>query len=233
MDPLHTLQQRLAATERRVRQLTGALVIIIATTAIAATNQPQIVRTRGVIIVDDAGRERIILGAPMLNATTDKKLASTIGMAVLDTSGRLNVAVGTNNPVMASAQQTTNRISASAGLNIYDLRTGVERGGMGVMADGRANICLDYSRKLKEAACLSVAPEDKYAAVILNGGPDEKDFDRATMWVDSDGGAVLKAFGGLNNKSGVYIRAGGAKGMPSIIPFDTAGKALPDLLRRP
>lgn len=232
MDSLGALQRRLEVTERRVRRLSALTVVLFAAIALGATNQQQVLRARGLIIVDDAGRERIVLGAPMANATTDSKLATTIGIAVLDSLGKLNVAVGTNNPVMVSAQQRTNRIASSSGLNIYDLRTGVERGGIGVMSDGRANMCLDYSQKLKEAACLSVGANDQHAAVILNGGPNEKDYDRAVMWVDADGMAVLKAFGGYDNKGGVSIRAGG-KGPASIIPYDSTGKALADILRRP
>ena len=71
---------------------------------------------------------------------------------------------------------------------------------------------------------MAVAPDDQYAAVILNGTPSEPQFDRVTMDVGADGAGSIKAFGGGANNGGVMIRAG--KGPPSVTMYDTPGKAL-------
>ena len=149
---------------------------------------------------------------------------------MLDSAGRLHVALGADNPLVLASGQTGTRIASSAGLTIYDPRNGQERGGMGAFVDGRANVCLDYATKSKEAACLAVAPNDQYAAVILNGTPSEPQFDRVTMYVGADGAGSIKAFGGGANNGGVMIRAG--KGPPSVTMYDTTGKALGTLTPR-
>ena len=92
---------------------------------------------------------------------------------------------------------------------------------MSAYRDGRANLCLDYDATQKEAACLSVAPGDEYAAVILNGLPGEPQYDRVVMFVGEDGHGSIKVFGGGENNGGVLLRAG--QGMPSITVYDTTG----------
>jgi hypothetical protein len=74
-----------------------------------------------------------------------------------------------------------------------------------------------------------VAPGDQYAAVVLNGTPNEEAFDRVTMVVGADGVGVVKAFGGGPHPTGVLIKAGG--GPASITTFDSAGTAIRDLAR--
>jgi hypothetical protein len=228
MSEVERLRRRLEATERRVRIL-GAVAVLLGSTALvgALRSQPEVLRARGLVITDASGRERIVLGAPMREATADAKLAQTVGLAVLDSVGRLHVSVGANNPLILAGGRTGTRIAADAGLTFYDPRTGSERGGMGALSDGRANVCIDYGTKAKEAACMSVAPGDRYAAVILNGTPSEPQFDRVTMYVGADGAGSLKAFGGGANNGGVMIRAG--KGPASITVYDTTGKPIGDI----
>ncbi|HYV98476.1 MAG TPA: hypothetical protein VE967_13525 [Gemmatimonadaceae bacterium] len=231
MHTIQTLERRLATAERRLRALALFVVVLVAAIAIgAARPQADVVKTRGLVILDAAGRERIVLGAPMSNASADTKLAQTIGVAVLDSLGRMNVALGTNNPLVVAPNTMGQRISVAAGLNIYDPRTGVERGGMGAFADGRANMCLDWAAKPKEAGCLTLAPNDQYAAFILQGGPNEKDFDRVAMYLDATGIGALKAFGGFANRNGILMQAG--KGALSVALYDSAGKEVGDLAKR-
>lgn len=112
---------------------------------------------------------------------------------------------------------------------MHDPRNGKERGGMGAFADGRATVCLDYSAGAKEAACMSVAPGDEYAAVILNGLPGEPQFDRVTMFVGRNGAGSIKAFGGGANNGGVMIRSG--SGQPQLLAIDSTGKLIGDVLK--
>jgi hypothetical protein len=231
MNEIDLLRQRVTALERRLRW-TGLLIIIIILAAgvVGAMNmQNEILHVRGIVVTDASGRERIILGAPMGEASKNERLGETTGLAVLDTLGRLHVSVGTNNPLVLADGRKGRRVSTSVGLTIYDPRDGKERGGIGAFADGRANICLDYGNATKEAACIAVAPDDQYAAVILNGTPREKDYDRVTMFVGADGGGSMKVMGGNENRGGVMIRAG--NGPPRITVYDTTGVVSKDLLR--
>jgi hypothetical protein len=228
MREVEHLRRRLEVTERRVRIL-GAVAVVLGTTILmgALRSQPDVLRARGVVITDASGRERIVLGAPMREATADAKLAQTVGLAVLDSVGRLHVVVGANKPLVLAGGQLASRVATEAGLTFYDPRNGSERGGIGAFSDGRANVCIDYGTKSKEAAYMSVAPGDQYAAVILNGTPSEPQFDRVTMYVGADGAGSLKAFGGGANNGGVMIRAG--KGPATITVYDTTGTAISDI----
>ncbi|MCU0633599.1 MAG: hypothetical protein MUE41_01895 [Gemmatimonadaceae bacterium] len=232
MDSTERLSQRLAVLERRVR-LVGALSLVLgATLLFGAFRQPSdVVRARGLVITDAAGRERIVLGAPMANASRDAKLAEAVGLAVLDSLGRMHVAVGANNPLVLPGGETGARVGMSAGLTIYDPRNGGERGGMAAFADGRTNACLDYGGASKEAICMIVAPDDQYSAIMLNGTPKERDFDRIGMFLGADGQGVIKVYGGGANRGGVELRAG--QGPVSIPVYDSTQTAIADLARRP
>jgi hypothetical protein len=232
MSEMELLRRRLEVTERRVRWLSALAALLVVVVLIGAMrSQAEVLRARGLVITDADGRERILLGAPLSEASADEKLAQTVGVAVLDSLGRLHVSVGANNPLVYADGRIGTRIAGDAGVTIYDPRNGGERGGFGALADGRANLCLDYGTMPKEAACISVAPGDQYAAVILNGTPNEEEFDRVTMYVGADGTGALKAFGGGEYRSGVMISAG--KGPASITVYDTTGTAVGDIARRP
>lgn len=233
MSEVEMLQRRLRRTERRVRWLMAFCLVLGTALLIGAAQANRanhdVLTARGLVITDAAGNERIVIGAPMGNASSNAQLADGVGIAVLDSSRRLHVAVGANNPLVLEDGTVGTRIAMSAGLTIYDPRDGRERGGMGAFADGRANICLDYGTATKEAACLAVAPNDDYAAVILNGTPEEEVFDRAVMFVGADGGGSIKVFGGRENRGGIMMRAG--KGPASVTVYDSSGVAVGDLVR--
>jgi len=230
MSEVQQLQRQVAELRRTVRLVTTLAVLVTGGFVVSAfAPQDSVIRARGLIITDEAGRDRVVLGAPMAAATKDTKLAEAIGIAVLDSLGRMSVALGTQNPLVLEDGSTGTRIAASAGLTIYDPRDGKERGGMGAFEDGRANMCLDYGERQKEAVCLSVAPADQYAAVLLNGTPGEPQSDRVVMYVGADGSGSIKVFGGGENNGGVMMRAG--NGAPKILVFDTTGTPIGDLVQ--
>ena len=165
----------------------------------------------------------------MAAVTGDDRLVESVGLAVLDSAGRMNVAVGAGNPLVRADGSTGSRIAHGAGLTIYDPRDGKERGGMSAFDNGRANLCLDYDGGQKEAVCLTVAPGDQHAAVLLNGVPGEPQYDRVAMFVGADGRGSIKAFAGGNDNSGVMIRAGG--GPPRITVHDSTGLPASEVLR--
>jgi hypothetical protein len=232
MSEVDVLTRRLAAMERQVRVLSVVGVLLGAITLVAAVRpKADVLRAKGLVITDAAGRERIVLGAPMSSVTPNATLAGSVGLAVLDSVGRLHVAVGANNPLVLASGRTGKRIAGNAGLTVYDPRNGQERGGMSAFEDGRANVCIDYDGKSKEAACMTVAPNDQFAAFILNGTPSEPQFDRVTMYVGADGAGSIKAFGGGSNNGGVMIRAG--KGRASITVYDSTGKTVGELAPAP
>lgn len=231
-------EARLEAAERTVRRLGLALALLVvlavvgfAGQAATANQTTDLLTARGIVLVDDAGRARIVIGAPAGVAHEDPRLVQATGMVVLDTLDRLAVAVGSDPPLILEEDGTlAERIGSSNGLTFYDPRDGKERGGIGAFEDGRANVCLDYGGAPKEAACMSVAPDDQYTAVMLNGTPREEVFDRVGMFVGADGVGVLKAFGGLDSRDGIFIRAG--DGMPKVTVYDSTQSEVMDLVDR-
>ena len=228
MSELEQLYRRLARAERNVRRL-GAVVVVVAATVLLAAVHPQddVLRVRGLVIVDASGRERIVLGAPMQAASDNGKLVDAVGVAVLDSLGRMNVAVGTNPPLVLDDGAMGTRIATQAGMTFYDPRSGRERGGMGAFTDGRATACLDYGSAVKEATCMFVAPNDEYAAVIVNAGPGQDVFDLVTLVVTADGTGWIKTAGVGSEASTVQIKAG--NGPATVTVYDSSFTAVREL----
>ena len=227
MNEIVSLTRRVERAERRSRwsmAIAGIAAGVIALGAMRPASD--VLRARGLVIVDAHGQPRIVLGAPVDASLADPKLAGATGVVVLDSAGRLGVAVGTNNPLVFASGKVGTRIGSSAGLTIYDPRNGGERGGIGAFVDGRANVCLDYGEKAKEAVCMSVAPKDQYAAMLVNGNPSVETYDQAAMFVGADGSGVIKIFGGGANRSGVMLLGG--KGARHVVAYDSAQKEIGD-----
>ena len=228
MSELDHLHRRLVRAERNVRRLSGLLILVGATTLVAAFRpQADVLRARGLVITDAAGQERVVLGAPMQAASGNAKLVDAVGIAVLDSLGRMNVAVGTNPPLVLEDGAMGTRVATKAGITLYGPRSGRERGGMGAFSDGRATACLDYGSAVKEATCMFVAPGDEYASVIVNAGPGQDVFDLVTMVVAADGTGVLKAAGAGSEASAVLIKAG--NGPATITVYDSSFAAVREL----
>jgi len=236
MDEVAELRARLETLRRRFRWLLaglGAVAIGLVAVAARSSGTSDVLRIRGLVVDDSTGHERVVLGAPMGEVSSDAKLDEAVGIAVKDTAGRLNAVLGARNPVILPGGERGERVLPGTGLTVYDPRTGAERGGMGALEDGRVNVCIDYAAAPKEAACMQVAPKDRYAAVTLNGGPDEDVYDRAAMYVGADGSGSIKVFGGKAARSGVMIRAGeSGERLPSLTVYDSAHNAVSDLVGR-
>ena len=226
MSTTNTLEARITALERRNRILTGLLVVLAAFALTAAMRPaPDVLRSEGLVIVDAEGRQRVVLGAPLGGVSTHEGSSGTVGMIVYDTLGRPLTSIGYNNPNMGADGEAKPRIGTAAGMTFYDPRNGRERGGIGAFGDGRANVCLDYGESIeKEAACMSVAPGDQYAAVLLNAHPSSEFFDRVVMYTGADGASSIKVIGSGANRNGVFLAAG--KGPLRAIVYDSAGESV-------
>lgn len=118
------LQIRLKVVERRVLLLGSVVLALVTALLVGAASPPtDVLRVQGLVIVDQQGRERVVLGAPMEAVSADPKPAGAVGLAVLDPVGQLNVAVGLNNPLVMNGEASDSRIATPAGLTIYDRAT--------------------------------------------------------------------------------------------------------------
>ena len=140
------LNARVAKLERDVRRAYGvaavaALVALgLGTTGfLRLTQAPDVIRTRQLIIEDQAGRERVILGAPIRD--NFQRVSPATGMVVRDSAGRErfglsldgrgNMGLGLDAPQCTSDPCNTERINlvadAAGGshIRLLDRQTGV------------------------------------------------------------------------------------------------------------
>jgi len=165
-DPLHQEIHDLRRTVRTLTTLVAAAVLVIAAFALlAATSGPQILRVKGLVIVDDQGRDRILLGAPTpASPTRTRKDANTESLVFLGENGADRVIIGqTPNPTVAG--QTSKRIAEGWG-SLYLDPNGNERGGMGFLGNGRAAVVLD--RPNGDAIGMMVDDPSHFAGMLIN-----------------------------------------------------------------
>ena len=165
------METRIRQLERQVRWLIGLLVVALAVAGLALVRglsgrgNDDILRARGLIIVDAAGRERILIGAPVPAAAsrvrTDPEKArkawaaryprfdwyaglnhATNGIIILNEGGFDQIAIGDPTP----DPNIGRRIGPATGIQIND-RQGNERTGWGVFPTlNRVVLGLDTER---------------------------------------------------------------------------------------
>jgi hypothetical protein len=158
--------------------------------------EPQVLRARGLVLVDDQGRERILIGAPIPSAshrvrTDDARVReawagrypdpdeymkyyagydnSTNGMLILDENGFDRVAVGSPTP----DPNIGRRLGPSTGIVINDAQ-GFERSGYGLLTvngSDRVVLGLDSNRGT-EGLVLSLHDESGYVGMDVASGSD-------------------------------------------------------------
>ena len=166
---------------------------------VAAVRPPEVLRARGLVIVDAQGRDRILLGAPV-PASADRKRqdAATASMVVLGPDGADRVIVGqTPDPVLQ--RKVYKRPLEAWGLGLYDPKGG-ERGGMVFAGDSRIAVALDYPTG--DAMGMFVDDKTGRAVLAVNHPP------------------ALKS-----PESALEVTAGG-EGDPRLVMHDATGRVI-------
>ena len=160
---LNRLQQQL-----KLSQAISLLAIAVISVGLYVALRPQrhndqsngVLRVRGLIIEDEKGRDRILIGAPVPRVAERKRQDEATGLLILNENGvdRVAVAAPTPNPQMNG--RISERVGNNAGL-ILDDPEGNERAGFRVLDnDRRVVLGLDYPRGSGEALTLSVIPDE-------------------------------------------------------------------------
>jgi hypothetical protein len=163
------VQQELQDLRKTVRNLSTLVAALLLTAAacflLGATKGPQVLRLKGLVIVDDQGRDRILLGAPTPeSASRTRKDAQTESLVFLGENGADRVIIG-QTPDPSIAGQTSKRIAEGWGSLYFD-PNGNERGGMGFLGNGRAVVALD--RPNGDALGMMVDDQTHYAGMLIN-----------------------------------------------------------------
>lgn len=140
------LAQQVAELKRQLRRTQAVVVLTGLGTAVLALSAlvgqaptSDIVRTRQLVIEDSAGRDRIVLGAPMRD--NFQRMSSTTGMAIRDSAGNERFGLGlnqrgdmgmgfdapqcTSNPCNPERINITASNNGSAQIRFLDSETGV------------------------------------------------------------------------------------------------------------
>src|SRR5687768_16365322 len=98
---------RIDQLERGLRLLAAVLALMVVMVAVSAVTlpsvtaqgQPQILRARGLIIVDEQGRERIVIGSPVPDPKEGTRMNPSTGMVINDINGyeRFKLGLGQDN----------------------------------------------------------------------------------------------------------------------------------------
>jgi len=115
-------------------------------------NNNDIIKTKGIVIVDNNGKPRIILGAPVSKVSGRIRTDDLYGISYLDASGIDRLTFG-QEPAPMTPEGLKERRVPGVGILIHD-KQGIERGGYGVLDDEMAVLTLDWP-KTGEAIALS------------------------------------------------------------------------------
>lgn len=122
----------------------ASLSIAGLTVLLNAIRQPQVLKARGLVLVDEQGRDRVLLGAPTPNsANRVRRDAASASLIFLNERGYDQVVVG-EGPAPQMNGKSEQRNSAGWGL-LFNDAVGNERGGIGFASMGRASMALDRS----------------------------------------------------------------------------------------
>lgn len=137
------VEARFAALERRIAQLEEALHRMSERNPDRGAADPSVQRVRGIIIEDEQGRSRILLGAPVPKASGRKRTDPTTSLVVVDENGNDRLVLG-----FVPDAQVQGRIEGRGtpvvGIAVCD-QNGDERGGFGIFdASGNVGMGLDY-----------------------------------------------------------------------------------------
>lgn len=190
-------EDRIATLERQVRQQRRffGVVATFGSVALLCAFGPtprDVIRTRGIVIVDDHGRERILIGAPIPAAENrirtnmaraERTWASRFpdakqymrwyagyrhsmhGMLVLDEQGQDRMAIGDSTP----DPNIGKRIGASTGIVVNDAQ-GFERTGYGMLTvAGKDRVVLGLDGKDGEEAVVLSVHDDGPAGLSVRG----------------------------------------------------------------
>jgi hypothetical protein len=188
---------RIVALERQLRSLRRLLAVatVVGATAVLGAFTPasrDVIRTRGIVIVDERGRERILIGAPIPAATNrlrtnvsrvERAWASRFpdpkqymrwyagyrhsmhGMLVLDENGQDRLAIGDSTP----DPNIGKRIGTGPGVIINDA-DGFERTGYGMLTvAGRDRVVLGLDGKDGDEAVVLSVHDDGPAGLSVRG----------------------------------------------------------------
>lgn len=236
--------QRIQLLERRLRTLICLCSLLALGLGVLAwrgpshlanaAESPSILHVKGLVVEDELGRARILLGAPFPSVHDRLRQDTTAtSILVLDEQGHDRISMGQVMPAQIDGKVPANfhRIGSAYALTIYDA-VGNERGGMGFLTNdkglGRSAAVLD--RPGHDAVGMMVDDQTDYAGLGVDYSPkvgeyatgvqlatmgpkafltlkNVRDIPRATFSVEADQPPMLQIFDKEGKPSQELIKA--------------------------
>ncbi len=187
--------------------------------------EPQdVLRIKGLIVEDAAGRPRILIGAPVPAVPERKRQDPASGLVLLGETGfdRLQIG-GVGGPQMGGVVQK--RVAEATGLMVCD-EEGDERAGFGHFANGQVGWGLDYEGG--EAIVAAVLPDQGLAGIMLNAEVDQGNPTRIMLSTQRGEGASLRLCDDQGTERAA-LEIGGL-GAPALRVLDEKGELVRDAL---
>lgn len=213
--------------------LAGALCAL----SLGAAQDPgvEVLRVRGLIVEDDAGRPRIVLGAPVAELRGRLRSDPAVGLLVLDENGVDRVSVGSPTPAPQAGGVVGERVGDATGIEIND-PAGNERAGFGWLEGGRVVLGIDYPDG-GEAVTVFTNPDWGFSGiqVLGRGEGDRQRVFIGTQYTAADAGMVnLDAPDGrwaslhLGADGPAWkARPLGSDSLVDVLPLNLTGRAAP------
>ena len=238
-----SLESRLLQLEKKSRMLTMLCAFLFAALAavsvaslvprVKAAEDARILRARGIILEDDQGRPRILLGAPFPSAPGRLRTDATgTTLVFLDEQGHDRFRVGEILPAVPGFH----RIGSAYGVTILDTQGG-ERGGLGFLSNGknvnRAVIALDrpYNPSVSADAWGAIVDDATGFAGNVFLYPPAGDHDQEALIIGTTAEKASITFKDRNDKDRAAFTL--TSGEASFNLSDSSGKPGPNLLKAP
>jgi len=172
VQPTKTQRERLEQLERFVR--TTKLLLLVSLVAVtiaiffgkhasASSTEEKILHVRGIVIEDATGHPRMLIGAPVSN-NGRKRQDDVTGLVLLASDGTDRLTIGSADYDQKNGT-LQHRIANGVGVLLNDAH-GNERGGFGILDNGRVTLGLDRANG-EEGAFLTVEDEDDFAGLLI------------------------------------------------------------------
>lgn len=231
------LEQRIADLEQRSKYLYllcamqllifgGCGFVVVTSKRVDAKPDLQVLRARGLVIEDDRGRARVILGAPFpIVNDRRRKDQPTEAMVFLDEDGRDRLILG-EAPDPNVNGNIVKRIAASFGVVIHDAK-GNERGGFVWLANGRVSLALD--RPDQDAWGAMVDDKTGFAGTVTFYAPSVAGRNTTGLLMGTRGSELSIHLKDVNDSDRAVFRLQG-ENAPSFRLFDNKRRHTGNLL---
>lgn len=231
------MEQRLGRLEKRTQRLQllcfiqALIIVAVASSAtlarrVEAQSSSQVLRARGLIIEDDQGRARLIMGAPLPEVRERKRQASlTHSIVFLDEDGKDRLTLG-EGPSPQAQGKILHRIATFFGVLIHDNK-GDERGGYGWLSNGRAVVTLD--RPGLDAWAAVVDDKTGFAGMRVEYAPDVAN-DKTGIEIGTVRDQALFRLMDTKETDRAVLRLAGGS-VPSFQVFGEQGRSIQELIR--